>query len=174
MQCLTPSESADWLRARSIDGLREDGTPCVFGDHEVFAAAPGDARAQQRLARDLVSWLGEFDSVLLWLTDWPFYQADEMALVSALRKSHGEHRMLIDAPGHVFAESERDELMGWVSLMMGFGWDGYLFAWPFRGSMFQTSHEDFVWLLSSDVERFTEARRIIREHELEIHRETQV
>jgi hypothetical protein len=174
MQCLTPSEAADWLRARHIDSLCEHGSPCVFGDYEVFAASPRDAREQQLLARDLMSWLGEFDSALFWLTDWPLYQADEMALISSLRRSHGERRLLIEAPGHVFAESERDELTAWVSLMMCFGWDGYLFATPFQGSMFQTSHEDFVWLLSASVERFTKAQQIVRAYELKIYRETQV
>src|SRR3954469_4529077 len=102
MHCLTSSESIDWLRTHHIEGLCVDGTPCVFGNYEVFAAAPRDARAQQRLARDLVSWLGDFKSACFWLTHWPFYQADEAALISSLRKSHGEHRLLIEAPGHVF------------------------------------------------------------------------
>jgi hypothetical protein len=172
MRCLTPPESADWLRIRRIEGLCEDATPCALGDYEVFATAPRDARAQQRLARDLVSWLGESEAALFWLTDWPFYKADEMALVSSLRKSHGEHRRLIEAPGHIFAAGERDEMIGWVFLMMCFGWDAYLFASPFQGNMFQTSHEDFVWLLSSDANRFSEAQRIIRGYELKIHRET--
>jgi len=172
MQCLTPSESADWLRSRRIEGFCRDGVPCVFGDYEVFAGAPRDARAQQSLARDLVSWLGEFESALFWLTDWPFYQADEMALISSLRRSHGEHRLLIEAPGHVFTGSERDELIGWISLVMCFGWDGYLFTSPFQGCMFQTSHEDFIWFLSADAKRFAEAQRIVREYELKIHRET--
>ncbi len=106
--------------------------------------------------------------------DWPFYEADEMALISSSRKSHGEHRWLIEAPGHIFAGSERDELTAWVWMMMCFGWDGYLFATPYRGCMFQTSHEDFVRLLSSDAESFSEAQRIVREYGLEIYRTTQV
>ena len=174
MQCLTPFEAAEWLRARRIAGLCEDGSPNVFGDYEVFADAPKDARVQQRLARDLVSWVGDFESALFWLTDWPFYEADEMALISSLRGSHGEHRPLIEAPGHIFMERERDELIGWISLMMCFGWDGYLFTMPFRGSMFQTSHEDLVWLLSSGVDHFAEAQRIIRKYGVTIHRETQM
>jgi hypothetical protein len=174
MQCLTPSESAEWLRSHRINGLSDGGGPCVFGDYEVFAASPRDARIQQFLARDLVTWLGEFESALFWLTDWPFYEPYELTLISSLRKGHGEHRPLIEAPGHVFAESERDELIGWVSLMMCFGWDGYLFTSPFQGSLFQTSHEDFVWLWSSVAGRFAEAQRIIRGYDLTIHRETQV
>jgi hypothetical protein len=172
MQCLTPFEADEWLRACRIADLREDGLPGVLGNYAVFADSPRDARAQQRLARDLVSWVGDFESALLLLTDWPFYEVDEMALISSLRRSHGEHRLLVEAPGHVFAESERDELIGWIALMMCFGWDGYLNTSPFRGNSFQTSHEDLVWLLSSAGDQFSEAQRIIRKYGVTIHSET--
>ena len=172
MRCLTLSESAQWLRTQQIDGLAEDNRPCVFGSYELFCASPKQSWAQQGLARDLLAWIGEFDTALFWVTDWPFSEPDEMALISSLRRSHGESRLLIEAPGHVFASNEGDELVGWIYLMMCFGWDGYLFASPYHGSMFQTSHEAFVWLLSSYSERFSEARRIIHSYDLKIHRET--
>ena len=57
--------------------------------------------------------------------------------------------------------------------MINFGWDRYLFALPFRGSMFQTSHEDFVWAVSSTPEHFNEARKLVHKYELKIHRETE-
>lgn len=174
MQCLTPSESAAWLRAHRIPALLENETPCVIGDYEVFSETPKSAKAMRRLARDLVSWLGDFETCLFWLTDWPFHEEDEMELVSFMRERHGEHRLLIEAPGHVFASTERHELTRWVFMTMGFGWDGYLFTSPFRGSMLQTSHEDFVWLLSAGLERFVQARSIVRRHGLKIHRESPI
>jgi len=159
MKCITNRECLEWLEEHAIDASTPEGWPEVVGDYEVFFAAPRDARAQGLLARDLVAWLGGFETGLFWLTDWPFYKPDEMAIISGLRRAHGEHRGLIDAPGHIFEASERDELIGWVSLMINFGWDGYLFALPFRGSMFQTSHEDFVWAVSLTPEHFNEARK---------------
>jgi len=172
MKCLTQTECLEWLESRNIDGATAEGWPEVVGDYEVFFDAPRDCRIQGLLARDLVAWVGEFETALFWLSDWPFYKPDEMAIISGLRSAHGEGRRLIDAPGHVFAFGERDELTGWVSLMMNFGWDGYLFTFPFRGSMFQTSHEDFVWVVTSDANQFTEARKQVRKYDLKIHRET--
>src|ERR1051325_9841545 len=145
MRCLTNKECLEWLETRDIDRVSAQGWPEVVGDYEVFFAAPKEARAHALLARDLVTWVDEFETALFWLSDWPFYKPDEMAIVSGLRHAHGEQRHLIDAPGHVFEFKERNELVGWVSLMMSFGWDGHLFTSPFRGSMFQTSHEAFVW-----------------------------
>ena len=45
---------------------------------------------------------------------------------------------------------------------------------PFRDSMFQTSHEDFVWVVTSDLQKFGEARKFVREYDVEIYRETDV
>ena len=172
MECLANKECLDWLESRGIDGVTPEGWPGVVGDYEVYCAAPETSRAQGLLARDLVGWVGKFERALFWVSDWPFYKPDEMAITLALRRAHGEKRRLIDAPGHVFDLSETDELVGWVSLMMSFGWDGHLFTWPFRDSMFQTSHEDSVWVVTSNAEKFGEARNLVRKYNLEIYRET--
>jgi hypothetical protein len=174
MQCITPPECLDWLEAKKIDAVSDRGFPEVVGNYEVFFAAPDKARLQTILARELVEWIGEFETVLFWISDWPAYKPEEMAIITALRRAHGEDRWLIDAPGHIFTREEKDELIGWVSLMMAFGWDGFLFAAPFRGKMFQTSHEDFIWITSEDLESFTAARQFPRKHERELYRETQV
>jgi hypothetical protein len=74
----------------------------------------------------------------------------------------------LDATGHVFGADKFDELTAWVYLLIGFGWDDYVFASPYPGAMFQTSHENFVWLLSDNLDRFSEAQRIARDHQLKI------
>lgn len=174
MKCLTDKECLEWLENRGIDGVSAEGWPEVVGDYEVFFAAPRESRTQALLARDLVTWVGEYETALFWLSDWPFYKPEEMATILDLRRAHGEQRQLIDSPGHLFDFREQDELIGWVSLMMRFGWDGHLFTSPFRSSMFQTSHEDFVWVVTSDLQQFGEARKFVRKYEVEIYRETQV
>jgi hypothetical protein len=172
MRCLTSIESTEWLRTHGIDALSSDGTPTVFGAYEVFCKAPKEFRSQQHVARSLVSWLGKPENCLLWITDWPFSSPDEMAIVSGLRRHHGELRSLLDAPGHLFVADELDELTAWVYLLMGFAWDGYVFASPYPGAMFQTSHEYFIWLLSDNPDRFSEAQRITREYQLKLIRQT--
>jgi len=174
VKCITSSDCGEWLRAYDIEALTENGSPCVIGDYEIFFSAPTLSRRQQNLSRDLSAWIGEFETALLWFSDWPFYKPDEMAMISRLREAHGERRGLIDAPGHLFDFGECDELVGWVWLAMAFGWDGYLFTAPFYGSMFQTSHEDFVWVATSTLEQFGNAQRFVRKHDVEIYRETKV
>jgi hypothetical protein len=174
MKCLTNKECLEWLESHRIDAVSAESWPVVVGDYEVYFAAPNKARDQGQIACDLVTWLGEFETGLLWLSDWPFYRPHEMAITLGLRHAHGEHRQIIEAPGHVFEFKERAELVGWVSLMMGFGWDGHLFISPFCGSMFQTSHEDFVWVATTDPQKFRDAREFVHKYEVEIYRETKV
>ena len=59
--------------------------------------------------------------------DWALYRPDEMALVSAVRRSHGELRWLIDAPGHLFSASEKDDLIGQACLQLWFEWSAYVY-----------------------------------------------
>jgi hypothetical protein len=172
MHCLTDTECQEWLRQENIDAVDARGLPEVVGDYEVFFEAPKDARTQHTLAHEMIEWIGEIGTALLWLSDWPFAAPSENALVTALRCGHGERRSLIDAPGHLFRAEERNELVGWVFLMMGFGWDAYLFVSPFRGSMFQTSHEDFVWTTTSEVQVHRRAQQIVRDYKLTVRRET--
>lgn len=173
MKCITNRECLEWLDDHAIDAATAEGWPEMVGDYDVLFDAPKDSRTQGLLARDLVAWFGAFETALFWLTDWPFYKPDEMAIIDGLRRAHGEGRRLIDAPGHVFEASDREELTGWVSLMMNFGWDGYLFTLPFRGSMFQISHEDFVWVVTSTPDPFSEAQKLVRKYQLKIRRQTE-
>ncbi|RPJ85913.1 MAG: hypothetical protein EHM18_08910 [Acidobacteria bacterium] len=172
MQCLTTTECTDWLDAHGMGGFSPKTGPEDPIDGELLFAAPKEARTQANLARALVNWLGELDVLLLWITDWPFYKPDEMAIALGLRKAHGEDRLVIEAPGQVFSLHEQDELIGWVHLLMSYGWDGHLYPFPFCGALFQTSHEDILWAFTSGVERLRTCREIVDSYQLEVHRES--
>jgi hypothetical protein len=174
MLSITDMECVDWLKSHEIDALDDSDFPEMVGAYEVFFASPIEARAQLRLARDLINWISPFDTALFWCTDWPFYQPEEMAITKALRRGHNELRSLMEAPGHLFNWEEREELIGWVALMINFGWDSYVFPSPFSGEMFKTSHEDFLWVSTSAGEKLKAARNFPRKYGLQIHRETQI
>lgn len=60
-------------------------------------------------------------------TDWSLYRPDEMALVTSLRRGHGEHRRLIDAPVHLFGPTEEAETIGHCYMAMTFDWSTYVY-----------------------------------------------
>jgi len=50
-----------------------------------------------------------------------------MAVMESLRRGHGEQRRLIDAPGHLFEATEKDEAIGHCYLAVIFHWTAYLY-----------------------------------------------
>ncbi|KAF0177662.1 MAG: hypothetical protein FD161_2306 [Limisphaerales bacterium] len=173
MRCFTGEECSGWLRDRNIIDLKPGESPYLFGEYELMVHAPQRARMQSILAREMVEWFGPYESLLCWVDDWPFYKPEEMAILSAIRRASGETRHLIDARGHLFLADEVDVLTGFLALLMNYGWDGYFYPQPFRGHCFQTSHEDFVWMLTSDRTQFQKSLDIASKHSLQTIRRTE-
>jgi hypothetical protein len=170
MQTLTDSECVAWLHTCGVPELAAAPRHEVPSAHKIVFDSPTASRLQANLARALVEWLGPFNSALLWVTDWPFYKVEEMVLIAACRKAHGEQRPLIEAPGQVFGAQEQPDLIAWVLLMQAFGWDSHLFTDPFNGSAIHTSHHDVVTVTASDARQFAAIEEIVAAEGLRIHR----
>jgi hypothetical protein len=64
---------------------------------------------------------------LLWITEWGIWSSSEnWHLYQLLRKSHGEHRLLQEAPGHLFLDYEAADLASFLQVSVMNGWGGYL------------------------------------------------
>ena len=50
-----------------------------------------------------------------------------MALIAHVRLAFGDRRPLIETPGHVFAVTEHDLLVGLLSLVTSYGWTAYIY-----------------------------------------------
>lgn len=126
MKCLTLIECSEWLRERRIiDAPYSREEPMeAYGFQFEPPIKPSRLTA---FTRQLVGVSGEFPGALVVFTDWALYRPDEMALVDSLRRGHGEHRRLIDAPGHLFAPTEEAEAIGHCYLSVMFGWSAYLY-----------------------------------------------
>ena len=82
--------------------------------NEVFRAFPDDTR----------EWL-------LWALEWDIWPSEEYPeLWDEIREHHGEHRWLINAPGHLFAQNEKGLARGMMRLAMLFGWTAFLIPVP--------------------------------------------
>jgi hypothetical protein len=127
LQTLTNEQCAEWLSAKGLIAdpyHRAD----VRGISYVQLPIPAPASNALAMLRNLVLLAGHFEEVLLHVTDtdWSSYSADEMAVVTQLRKSHGDERTLIETPGHLFTSSERDLLIGMMGLVTAYGWTAYI------------------------------------------------
>jgi hypothetical protein len=166
MKCLTNAECSDWLRNQRM--VEEPyGEPLPVGSHYKQFAPPTSARHLAAFSRHLFDWLGNYDTALLHITDWGLYKPDEMAVIQAIRRSHGEHRMLIDAPGHLFEAKERDELIGMFYLTVMFGWSAYLYFPAAKATIFNWEG-DLIDLWSADAEHFSKFSSIIDTFQLRV------
>src|SRR5947207_10215141 len=107
MKCLTPNECSDWLRGRGI--VEAPYSRNSTGDFCFQFEPPIKPSRLTAFTRGLFDTFGEFSGALVMFTDWALYRPDEMALIDSLRREHGEHRLLIDAPGHLFFSSEEQD-----------------------------------------------------------------
>jgi len=104
---------------------------------------------------------------MLWILDWPLYHSDEMELLIRLRKGHGENRTLINTPGHVLVKDEREELVGFLFLMMAFGWDSLLLAArPTR--IILISHDNFIKVLHGCEQKVLRIQEIVKTFGIQI------
>ena len=82
---------------------------------------------------------------LVWFTEWGIWPSSERQhIFYRFRASYDEVRPLWEAPAHLLASDEREELLSLVTLGVLFLWDVFVFT---QGSTlaFHTSHDEWGW-----------------------------
>ena len=171
MQCLTPDECSKWLQERNIIEFpyanSRQGMKLQF-------EPPRNPRKLTAFVRQLIGEpgeylgaFGEFSGALLQFIDWPTYNFDEMALISSLRRSHGEERWLIVAPGHLFTSTEAAEAIGHCYLAAIFDWNAYLYL-PSGAAALYFWEGDLIDFSSCDQKIFQDVCEIVERFELRV------
>lgn len=127
---------------------------------------PSRAGVQIALSEALVSAIPDVSRSLLWVSDWPLYKEQEMALMMRIRAGYGESRLLIEAPGHILEEADRSILAGLLFLMQAFGWDSYYLT-PDAQTLLRTTHHERMEVLTRDARFATKIREIGAQFSLE-------
>ena len=104
------------------------------------------------LFRSVVECVQPFAAALLHVTDWTHYSPDEMAIISNIREAFGEHRPLSETPGHVFAATERDLLIGLLTHVTSCGMTAYIYF--DHGITFLSWEGDLLDFFCSDSKRY--------------------
>lgn len=107
---------------------------------------PEDAGRRVALVATHLNERAGASSTLVWFTEWGVWPSSERRhIFDRFRASYGEHRRLIDVPGHLLSVEERDELLSLVTLGVLFLWDVYVVAdnAPF---VLHYSHDEWGWL----------------------------
>ena len=132
MHFLTKEECRTWVSGRGFP--LEDRSYKVVADAPPFSVRyfdiPQDAGVRVALVRDLWDRMGRGNSeTLLWVTDWSVWPSSEhMPLALGFRRSLGEERLLIEAPGCLARLAEDDEALSILVLAILFLWDCWMLS----------------------------------------------
>jgi hypothetical protein len=96
---------------------------------------------------------------LLWMEEWGICE-ENLHLYYRLRQGYGDHRLLFDAPGHLFLGFEVEDFATFLQVSMLNGWGGTILTHlDYLNAFF--SHDEFVDLFSNDEGRFNALRKAI-------------
>jgi hypothetical protein len=156
MRFLTDAEAADLMRGHSMlmpFGDRPDRQPRLG---PLRFSLPQTTSRLFALSSYITSAITQGDSCLLWITQsgvWP--SSENMHLYYRLRGSHGDRRLLHEAPGHLCLKHETDDLTTFLQLALLFGWDAYLLPSSDHLAVF-CSHDEFLECYSRSSDQLAE------------------
>jgi hypothetical protein len=158
MRFLTYAESANWCSRRGYPTRQREGY-IVGPEPDIQAhkfprvefALPRDSGRKVWLARFIYGLVDPSPELLIWLGDWGVWPSGQhMPLFSSLRQAFGEHRPLIEAPGHLVASDEIEDGVSILTTSLLFLWDCHVLTASGRDVVF-VSHDEFGWFGSRDV-----------------------
>ncbi len=143
MVTLSRSDAESWCFGR---GVRLDARerPDIRATAESFDI-PNDAGRRIAVVADHLDGYRAESETLVWFTEWGVWPSGERPhIFYRLRASYGETRPLIEAPAHVFAQSEVEDAISFVTLGVLFLWDVYVVGASGK-RLLHFSHDEFGW-----------------------------
>jgi hypothetical protein len=80
---------------------------------------------------------------LLWPTEWGIWGDEAEPIYYRIRQSYADHRLLHEAPGHLFLTHEREDLATFIQLTILNGWGGFILSHTNYLNAF-ISHDEYV------------------------------
>lgn len=148
MTALSEAECRDWCER---EGVLECEGDLLFDKKETFrrtVVVPQHSRSLALLSKRLPHQLSTSEEILLWVTEWGIWPSEEnVALFRRLLLAYDERRWLSAAPGFVFGAGDRDELEGFIRLVLIFGW-GARIVGSGADTVFVVTHDETLEIVS--------------------------
>jgi hypothetical protein len=99
---------------------------------------------------------------LLWITEWSIWPSSEnWHLYYKLRQTYADHRLLHEAPGHLFLDYESEDLTTFLQIAMLNGWGGYVLTEADYVNAF-FSHDEFIDFFAGHDENLSDVREFFK------------
>ena len=163
MKTLSTEECSAWLQERDIreDPYQMREPAAAYVDQVRLPAEPWRKRA---VVQQLLNACGPYDSALVQFTYWEVW-SDVLAILGSVRAQHGDHRDLIESPGHLLGPGESDLTLGLVGLAVNHGFTAYLYL--SSGTTVLAWEGELLDLWMADEVRFNEIQLVFEKLQLE-------
>lgn len=126
MKFISKIEAENWCKSNGIP-LDERSLPQVEKKQLNSFEIPKDSGQKIAMARKHYEQFRNEKEILIWVTDWGIWPSSEcMHIFERFRISYGEKRNLIEAPTHIFNQTEFEDALSLLTLTALFSWDCYV------------------------------------------------
>jgi hypothetical protein len=141
----TTTECEEWLA-----GLKRVKPEEVEENSKLLVPYPNPAYRIFSWAHYIATQFTYREPALLWVSEWGMWPTSENGhLYYRLRHSYGDHRLLHEAPGHLFLSHESEDLASFLQVSMLNGWGGHVLTKANYLNVF-FSHDEYLKFYSKN------------------------
>jgi hypothetical protein len=169
MRLLNQTESAEWCERLNVE-LDQKRQPSrqLSNPHRLHCAFPPSFPQLLWFSRVIESALQPRQACLLWVTGYGIFPSNEnQHLYYRLRQSYGDTRLLHEAPGHLYLDYERPDVVTLLHLSILFGWDVHVIPSVGYGRAF-VCHDEWIDIGFDDGSKFAETRKELERAKLRV------
>ena len=156
MRFYTEQECKEWLTGRNR--VKPEKVPGILAEQLPYPPTPGRMLYYAEWIAHTITYRLP---TLLWITEWDIWK-ENYHLYYKLRHSYHDHRLLHEAPGHLFLDYESEDLTSFLWLAMLNGWGGYVLTHADYVNAF-FSHDEYIQFFSTDESNLAEVREALAE-----------
>lgn len=149
MRFYSENECEEWLTSRGR-ALPVSGSGVRYEYLDRQSRIRNFARTIARIAcfgQPALLWVKESE---IWTVNWHHYYR--------LRQSYSDHRLLNEAPGHLFLAYQQADLETFLELTMANGWDAHLLTEADYVNVY-FSHDEYLEIFSEDAATLSELEK---------------
>lgn len=149
MKILTKERTQEMLGDKPLDNLLSELScrlQVVGGAYSI----PSDSGRKTALSRLFAYLLLRKPNTCIYVSGWGVWSSSEnFDLFYGYRRSYGENRTLMEAPVHLFEQSETDAFVSILSMAFYFIWDAWVFDTEGK-TVVKLSHDEWFEVRSDD------------------------
>lgn len=149
MKVLTKENAKEMLGVKSLDIFLSELSNRLQPVGDAYSI-PADSGRKTALSRLFAHLLLRNPSACVYVSGWGVWSSSEnLDLFYGYRRSFGESRTLMEAPVHLFEQTEADTFSSILSMAFYFVWDAWIFDTGGK-SLVRISHDEWLEVQSDD------------------------